>query len=151
MPSGTTTLPIMQASSSNPSERPRQPVDLERADQLDALVEDPSVPTLVCFLATRSTGGTRPGRLLKPELDKLAGRVGDDLNVVRVDPDRWPTLIANLKVYQLPAVLLFSAGQELARIHGAPSADVLERFVDFALERANTRRDASDSLEYVAQ
>ena len=126
-------------------------MDLERADQLDELLADTSVPTLVCFLADRSTGATRPGRLLKPELNKLAGRVGDELNVVRVDPDRWPTLVANLKVYQLPAVLLFQAGQELARIHGAPSADVLERFVDFALERASTRRGDSDSLEYVAQ
>lgn len=147
----TTLLPIMHVSMSHQSERPRQPVDLERAAQLDELLADGATPTLVCFLADRSTGATRPGRLLKPELDKLARRAGEDLHVVRVDPDRWPTLIANLEVYQLPAVLLFAAGQELARIHGAPSADVLERFVDFALERASTRREASDSLEYVAQ
>ncbi len=142
----------MHASTSNQTESPRrQPEDLDRADRLDELLADSSAPTLVCFLADRSTGATRPGRLLKPELDKLAGRVGDRLHVVRVDPDRWPTLVANLEVYQLPAVLLFDAGQELARIHGAPSAEVLERFVSSALERAATRRQGSESLEYVAQ
>lgn len=126
-------------------------MDLDRADLLDELLADTQTPTLVCFLATRSTGATRPGRLLKPELDKLADRTGDSLHVVRVDPDRWPTLVATLKVYQLPAVLLFAAGQEIARIHDAPAAEVLERFVSSALERAAVRREGSDSLEHVAQ
>ncbi len=126
-------------------------VDIEFSEQLPLLLEECELPVLVCFAAPRSAGVTRPGRLLRPELAKLVARRGHELRVATVDIDQHPELVQQHHVHQLPAVCLWYEGREIARIHGAPVAEVLDRFVSSALDLDAERRASSEALEQVAQ
>lgn len=67
-----------------------------------------------------------PCHLLAPELDRLASRVADDVEFVKVDVDENPGLALSLGIRTIPTVVLFAQdGEEIARSIGAVSAEVL--------------------------
>ncbi|MGH2759901.1 MAG: thioredoxin family protein [Actinomycetota bacterium] len=60
-----------------------------------------------------------PCHLLTPELEKLASRMGDEVEFVKIDVDENPGLALSLEIMTIPTVIYFSDGAEIARSVGA--------------------------------
>lgn len=70
-----------------------------------------------------------PCRMLAPELDALAGRLGGRVVVGTVDVDAAADLAARFGIRSIPTLVLLNASGELARRSGFAPAAELERFV----------------------
>ncbi|BBG92738.1 thioredoxin X [Prunus dulcis] len=89
-------------------------------------------PVLVEFVAN----WCGPCRLISPAMEWVAQEYRDRLTVVKIDHDANPKLIEEYKVYGLPALILFTNGQEVpeSRREGAITKVKLKEYVDALLE-----------------
>ena len=88
-----------------------------------AAVVDCPEPVLVKFGAE----WCGPCRRLEPELDRLAGSMRGQVEVVRVDVGRYPQLAQHYRVSSIPRLLLFRQGQIVADRVGFADSHQLER------------------------
>jgi thioredoxin 1 len=86
-----------------------------------AEVEKSEVPVVVDFWAP----WCGPCRIVGPELDKLAGRVGSHAKFVKVNIDDNQKLAMRYGVMSIPTIAKFEAGAVTAQVDGARSADAL--------------------------
>ncbi|KAJ9549459.1 hypothetical protein OSB04_022002 [Centaurea solstitialis] len=89
-------------------------------------------PVLVEFIAT----WCGPCRLIAPAIEAIAQEYEEKLLVVKIDHDSNPKLIAEYKVYGLPALVLFKDGKEVpgSRREGAITKAKLKDYVDALLK-----------------
>lgn len=67
-----------------------------------------------------------PCRLVGPELDKLADRLGDRVKIVKVNVDENQDLAVRYGVMSIPTIARFSEGAVAATVVGARKSDQLQ-------------------------
>lgn len=70
-----------------------------------------------------------PCKLVAPLMDWVEQDHGDKIKVVKVEHDANPKLIAQYKIYGLPALLLVKDGVLINKREGAISKPVLEKYL----------------------
>lgn len=74
-----------------------------------------------------------PCRMVAPAVADTATRLAGDLKVVKVNADEAPGASGSLGIQGIPTLVLFHAGQEVARNVGALPAAALAAWVDDVL------------------
>jgi len=81
-------------------------------------------PLLVDFYAT----WCGPCRMLVPILDQVSTLMKDQVQVVKIDTERYPDLATEYHIHALPTLVLFKEGQPVDRIEGVlPPEDIVSR------------------------
>ena len=91
-------------------------------DFFERLKENPR-PVVVDFWAT----WCGPCRMVEPILKKLEKQYEGKLDLWKVNADEQPELLRKLKIYGIPTLVGFNAGQEVYRHTGAGVQGILER------------------------
>lgn len=68
-----------------------------------------------------------PCRMVAPELDKLASRVGDSVKFVKLNIDEARDIAVRYNVMSIPTIAKFEGGEMTAQIVGARGADAMGR------------------------
>ena len=89
----------------------------------DAEVLESDKPVVVDFWAP----WCGPCRMVGPELDKLASRVGDSVKFVKLNIDEARDVAVKYGVMSIPTIAKFEGGQMVAQVVGARGADALGR------------------------
>jgi len=80
--------------------------------QTDVLSADK--PVLVDFWAP----WCGPCKMLGPVIEKIAGKMGNDVSFVKLNTDENPSLAGEYQVSGIPCLILFKGGQAVDRIVG---------------------------------
>ena len=80
------------------------------------------VPVLVDFWAE----WCGPCRMVAPELEKIAQKYGDSIDVVKMDVDANPGVSQALQIMTLPTIAFFRPGQQPMAVVGAMPAEQFE-------------------------
>ena len=67
-----------------------------------------------------------PCRMVAPELEKLAQKYGDSIDVVKMDVDANPGVSQALQIMTLPTIAFFRPGQQPMAVVGAMPAEQFE-------------------------
>ena len=89
----------------------------------DAEVIESDKPVVVDFWAP----WCGPCRMVGPEIDKLAGRVGDSVKFVKLNIDEARDIAVKYGVMSIPTIAKFEGGKMVAQVVGARGADALGR------------------------
>ncbi len=89
----------------------------------DAEVIESDKPVVVDFWAP----WCGPCRMVGPEVDKLAGRVGDSVKFVKLNIDEARDIAVRYGVMSIPTIAKFEGGKMVAQVVGARGADALGR------------------------
>lgn len=68
-----------------------------------------------------------PCRMVAPELEKLAGKVGDDVSFVKVNVDEARDVAIKYGIMSIPTIAKFEGGNLVRQVVGARGADALGR------------------------
>lgn len=79
-------------------------------------------PLLVDFFAT----WCGPCKMMHPILEELAGKVGENARIVKIDIDKNQELAAAYNVRSVPTLMIFQKGELKWRTSGVTSANNLE-------------------------
>lgn len=79
-------------------------------------------PTLVDFYAT----WCGPCKMQSPVLEELKAKVGDTVNIVKIDVDKNQELSARYGVRSIPTLFIFKKGEPVWRATGFQQLEVLE-------------------------
>jgi thioredoxin 1 len=91
--------------------------------QWESEVIGSSVPVVVDFWAP----WCGPCRMVAPEIDKLAAKLGDSVKFVKVNVDEARDVAVKYGVMSIPTIAKFEAGELTAQVVGARGADALLR------------------------
>ena len=97
-------------------------------DRFQGEVLDASKPVIVDFWAP----WCGPCRMVGPEIEKLAERVGDAATFVKVNVDEARDVAMKYGIMSIPTIAKFERGTLVTQVIGARSADALGR--EFGLE-----------------
>ena len=79
-------------------------------------------PVLVDFWAP----WCMPCKIIAPAVDKIADEMKGEIKVMKANLDESPEIATELSVLNIPTLILFKDGQELARIIGVNSKESIE-------------------------
>lgn len=68
-----------------------------------------------------------PCRMVGPEIDKLASRVGDSVKFVKLNIDEARDVAVRYGVMSIPTIAKFEGGEMVSQVVGARGADALGR------------------------
>lgn len=68
-----------------------------------------------------------PCRMVGPELEKLAGKVGDSVSFVKVNVDEARDVAMRYGIMSIPTIAKFEGGNLVTQVVGARGADALGR------------------------
>ena len=88
-------------------------------------------PVLVDFTAT----WCGPCKMMKPVLDELHQKMGDDIRIIKVDIDQSPQASAFYNVNSVPTLILFQKGNILWRQSGVIPAVSLQKIINQFISR----------------
>ncbi len=84
-----------------------------------------SRPTLVDFFAE----WCGPCKMMSPILQQLKTKLGDEVNIIKIDVDKNPGASQAYKIQSVPTLMLFRDGKMLWRQSGVPSLAQLEKLL----------------------
>jgi len=93
-----------------------------------AEVLDSPVPVVVDFWAP----WCGPCRVVGPEVDKLAGRMGETAKFVKLNIDENREIAMQYGIMSIPTIAKFERGQVSAQVVGARGADALAKELGLA-------------------
>ena len=88
----------------------------------NAIIND-GKPTLVDFFAT----WCGPCRMQTPILEEVKKRLGDKVNIIKIDIDQNEALAQQYNVRSVPTLIVFKDGTPMWRQAGLHQADDIER------------------------
>ena len=94
--------------------------------EFDTEVLDSDVPVVVDFWAP----WCGPCRVVGPEVDKLASRMGDDVRFVKVNIDESGDVAMRYGIMSIPTIAKFENGEVVAQVVGARGADAIASELD---------------------
>lgn len=74
-----------------------------------------------------------PCRALKPAIETLGQEYSGQVQVWKINADEEPDLLRSLRIYGIPTLIAFHAGQEIGRRTGVASAEELHSLFEAAL------------------
>jgi len=80
-------------------------------------------PVLVDFWAP----WCMPCKIIAPTVEKIADEMKGEIKVMKSNIDETPEIATELSVLNIPTLVLFKDGQELARIIGVNSKEAIEK------------------------
>lgn len=83
-------------------------------------------PVLVDFTAT----WCGPCKMMKPVLEELHHRKGEQLRIIKIDIDQSPAAAQAYQVQSVPTLILFQKGKQLWRQSGLMQVNSLEKVID---------------------
>jgi thioredoxin 2 len=105
--------------------RPNEPIDVQSAEDFDAVVNNASLPIVVDFWAS----WCGPCRMVAPEIKKVAEHMAGKALVLKVDTDANPELSSRFGIRSIPTIGVFANGREVNRASGARPAAAIEAMV----------------------
>ena len=85
-----------------------------------------STPVLVDF----SAEWCGPCRMMKPILEQLHQRMGDNVRILKIDIDRSPAAANAYNVQSVPTLIFFQHGKALWRQSGVVQAAQLQQIIE---------------------
>ena len=93
-----------------------------KQDNFENEVLKSDTPVLIDFWAP----WCMPCKILTPTVEKLAEELKHSVKVCKLDVDESPEIATDLSVLNIPTLILFKGGQEVARIIGVNSKEAIE-------------------------
>jgi thioredoxin len=84
----------------------------------EELLASTNVPVLVDFYAT----WCGPCQMMVPVLEQVNAQMNHQLQIVKIDTDKYPRLASQYQVQALPTLVLFKNGQPIDRVEGVMQA-----------------------------
>lgn len=73
-----------------------------------------------------------PCRMLAPILDQVQSMMKHQVQVVKIDTERYPNLASKYSIHALPTLVLFKQGDPVERLEGVmPAEDIVNRLQAF--------------------
>jgi thioredoxin len=85
------------------------------------LLSNSTTPVLVDFYAT----WCGPCQMMSPILEQVGSYLKNQIQVVKIDTDKYPNLATEYQIHALPTLVLFKNGQPIERIEGVVQAQQL--------------------------
>ena len=79
-------------------------------------------PVLVDFWAP----WCMPCKIIAPAVEKIADEMKTEIKVMKANVDEAPEMATELSIFNIPTLVLFKDGKELARIIGVNSKEAIE-------------------------
>ncbi len=83
-------------------------------------------PTLVDFHAE----WCGPCKMMKPVLEDLKTKIGDNAKIIKIDVDKNPQVANAYDVQSIPTLMVFKNGKQLWRGSGVHSAQQIKQVID---------------------
>ena len=80
-------------------------------------------PVLVDFWAP----WCMPCKIIAPAVEKIADEMKSEIKVMKANVDEAPEMATELSILNIPTLVLFKDGKELARIIGVNSKETIEK------------------------
>ena len=92
-------------------------------DNFDKEVLKSDKPVLIDFWAP----WCMPCKIIAPTVEKLSEELKGKVSVCKANVDESPEIATDLSVLNIPTLILFKGGQEVARIIGVNSKEAIEK------------------------
>ena len=97
-------------------------------NSFEEMLSGSDLPVLVDFYAD----WCGPCQLMARELEMVNAELQGQLQIIKIDTEKYPELASQYQVYALPTLVLFKNGQPVERIEGALKAkEVVEKIQNY--------------------